>query len=43
MLIDPVAAERIKPNDNQRIQRALEVFMLNESPFPHGKPTIHIP
>lgn len=27
--VDPVAAERIHPNDPQRLQRALEVFMLS--------------
>lgn len=27
--IDPAAAERIKPNDSQRIQRALEVFEIS--------------
>lgn len=27
--IDPVSAQRIHPNDSQRIQRALEVFMLS--------------
>lgn len=27
--IDPVAANRIKPNDRQRIQRALEVFLIS--------------
>ena len=27
--VDPVAAERIKPNDSQRIQRALEVFEIS--------------
>lgn len=28
-VVDPVAAQRIHPNDSQRIQRALEVFMLS--------------
>ena len=27
--VDPVAAQRIKPNDSQRIQRALEVFEIS--------------
>lgn len=27
--VDPVAAERIKPNDSQRIQRALEVYEIS--------------
>lgn len=27
--VDPIAAERIHPNDPQRLQRALEVFMLS--------------
>jgi tRNA dimethylallyltransferase len=27
--VDPVAAERIKPNDSQRIERALEVFRVS--------------
>lgn len=31
--IDPVAAERIKPNDKQRLQRALEVFALSGKPL----------
>ena len=31
--IDPVAGERIHPNDQQRIQRALEVFELTEKPL----------
>jgi len=31
--VDPVAAERIGPNDRQRIQRALEVFMLTGEPI----------
>lgn len=30
LLIDPKAAERIHPNDSQRIQRALEVFYLTD-------------
>ncbi|MDH3416575.1 MAG: tRNA (adenosine(37)-N6)-dimethylallyltransferase MiaA [Gammaproteobacteria bacterium] len=31
--IDPEAAERINPNDSQRIQRALEVFMASGKPL----------
>lgn len=31
--VDPVAAERIKPNDSQRIQRALEVFEISGRPL----------
>jgi tRNA dimethylallyltransferase len=31
--IDPVAANRIKPNDRQRIQRALEVYMVSGKPL----------
>ena len=31
--IDPAAAERIKPNDRQRIQRALEVFLVSGTPL----------
>ena len=31
--IDPVSAERIHPNDPQRLQRALEVFMLTGQPI----------
>lgn len=31
--IDPVAAEKIKPQDPQRIQRALEVFLLTGKPI----------
>jgi len=32
-LIDPKAAEKIKPNDQQRIQRALEVYRLTGQPI----------
>ena len=32
-IIDPVSAERIKPNDKQRIQRALEVYELSGKPL----------
>jgi tRNA dimethylallyltransferase len=31
--VDPTAAERIKPNDRQRIQRALEVFRASGQPL----------
>lgn len=31
--IDPVTAERLKPNDAQRIQRALEIFLLAGQPM----------
>jgi len=31
--VDPAAAERIKPNDRQRIQRALEVFRASGKPL----------
>jgi tRNA dimethylallyltransferase len=31
--IDPAAAERIKPNDRQRIQRALEVYLVSGTPI----------
>lgn len=31
--IDPVTAERLKPNDSQRLQRALEVFEITGKPL----------
>jgi len=31
--VDPAAAERINPNDSQRIQRALEVFLASGKPM----------
>jgi tRNA dimethylallyltransferase len=31
--VDPAAAERIRPNDSQRIQRALEVWQLTGTPL----------
>lgn len=31
--VDPVAAARIKPNDSQRIQRALEVYRVSGTPL----------
>ena len=38
--VDPLAAERIHPNDPQRIQRALEVYELSGIPIStwHAKP-----
>ncbi len=33
--IDPVSAEKIHPNDPQRIQRALEVFEISGEPISH--------
>ncbi|MDG6896045.1 tRNA (adenosine(37)-N6)-dimethylallyltransferase MiaA [Volucribacter amazonae] len=32
-LIDPISAQRINPNDSQRINRALEVYYLTGQPF----------
>ena len=32
-IIDPISAQRIHPNDAQRLQRALEVFMLSGKPL----------
>ncbi len=34
-LVDPVTAQRLKPNDSQRISRALEVFRLTSLPISH--------
>jgi tRNA dimethylallyltransferase len=34
-MVDPVTAERLKPNDSQRISRALEVFKLTGLPLSH--------
>ncbi|MGB0732379.1 MAG: tRNA (adenosine(37)-N6)-dimethylallyltransferase MiaA [Pontibacterium sp.] len=31
--VDPVSAERINPNDSQRLQRALEVYLLTGTPM----------
>lgn len=31
--IDPITAARLKPNDSQRIQRALEIFLLTGQPM----------
>lgn len=33
LAVDPVAAARIEPNDRQRIQRALEVFLVSGRPL----------
>lgn len=41
-LVDPVTAERLKPNDSQRISRALEVFQLTGLPLSHFQKTIAI-
>ena len=32
-LIDPTTAARLKPNDSQRIQRALEIYLLTDTPM----------
>jgi tRNA dimethylallyltransferase len=32
-LVDPVSAKRLKPNDSQRVQRALEVFRITGKPL----------
>ena len=34
-LVDPVTAQRLKPNDSQRISRALEIFRLTGLPISH--------
>ena len=34
-LIDPVTAQRLKPNDSQRISRALEIYRLTGLPIAH--------
>ena len=34
-LVDPITAARLKPNDSQRISRALEVFRLTGLPLSH--------
>lgn len=31
--VDPITAARLKPNDSQRIQRALEIFELTDTPM----------
>ena len=33
--VDPITADRLKPNDSQRISRALEVFKLTRLPLSH--------
>ena len=34
-LVDPVTAQRLEPNDSQRISRALEIFRLTGQPIAH--------
>jgi tRNA dimethylallyltransferase len=34
-VVDPITAERLKPNDSQRISRALEIFKLTGLPLSH--------
>ena len=34
-LVDPVTAQRLKPNDSQRISRALEIYRLTGFPIAH--------
>ncbi len=44
--VDPVTAERLKPADQQRIQRALEVYRVSGQPistFHREKPDIELP
>ncbi len=38
MAVDPATANRLAPNDSQRIQRALEVYEVAVSRCPNGKP-----
>ena len=33
--VDPISAERLEPNDSQRIQRALEIYELTGKPMSH--------
>lgn len=46
-LVDPIAAKRIKPNDSQRIQRALEVYEITGQPmsdlYQHSQNTNALP
>jgi tRNA dimethylallyltransferase len=42
-MVDPKAAARIKPNDAQRIQRALEVFRLTGKPLSEWHAAAHPP
>lgn len=43
--VDPIAAERIRPSDTQRLQRAIEVFRLTGVPLTehHLKPMVRCP
>jgi tRNA dimethylallyltransferase len=44
--VDPVTAERLKPNDAQRINRALEIFTLSGKPMSElltGRPQLALP
>jgi tRNA dimethylallyltransferase len=44
--VDPVTAERLKPNDAQRINRALEIFELAGKPMSElltGRPQLELP
>jgi tRNA dimethylallyltransferase len=44
--VDPVTAERLKPNDAQRINRALEIFELSGKPMSElltGRPQLELP
>jgi tRNA dimethylallyltransferase len=43
--VDPAAAQRIKPGDSQRIQRALEVFRISGKPLSslQGRSSIELP
>jgi tRNA dimethylallyltransferase len=44
--VDPVTAERLKPNDAQRINRALEIFELTGKPMSElltGRPRLELP
>lgn len=34
-IVDPASAERLEPNDSQRIQRALEIYELTGKPLSH--------
>lgn len=46
--VDPLAAARLKPNDSQRLQRALEVYLLTGKPLSSfhqrgNKPALRLP
>ncbi|TFW26572.1 tRNA (adenosine(37)-N6)-dimethylallyltransferase MiaA [Massilia arenosa] len=44
--VDPVTAERLKPNDAQRINRALEIYELSGKPMSElltGRPKLELP